>query len=214
MPINIFEPIIPAEQMHFDSATASIVRSIRQHDLLNAWIRLFRRERAIPLLHQYQPDHLHEEQPDLVTYEVRWDNGTCRFLILHGGQNLSRVFGTGKGEGHFVDDLIGAERYRYIFPVFMPAIEARRPVYTVSPVTDVSGVPVSYERLVLPFGAEGVQHLMVSLKAISIEGRFEAQDLMRVGVQGPSYEVCAIIDCDAAVTAPSPITVSDEVIEL
>ena len=38
-------------------------------------------------------------------------------------------------------------------------------MYTVSTVSDVSGVPVSYERLVLPFGAAGaVQHLIVSLK--------------------------------------------------
>src|SRR5262249_1615441 len=148
--------------MNFESADNSIVRSIRQRDLLNAWSRLFRREGTMPLLHQYQPDSLDEEMPDLMYYEVRRGEPAARFLILHGGKNLVRAFGTGQGEGHFVDDLVGAERARFIVPYLHRSIDARRPVYTVSTVTDVGGVPVSYERLVLPFGAAGtVQHLIV-----------------------------------------------------
>lgn len=199
--------------MNFETAQASIVRSIRQRDLLNAWLRLQRREQTLPLLHQYQPDNLHEEMPDLMYYEVKHD-GRFRFLILHGGANLIRAFGTGQPEGRFVDDLVGAERAQFIVPYLLPAIGARRPAYTVSTVYDVGGVPVSYERLVLPFGADNsVQHLIVSLKTISIEGRFETRDLMRADHNEPTYSVCAVIDGDPH-GAPGRIAVTDDVVEL
>lgn len=200
--------------MNFENAQASIVRSIRQRDLLSAWQRLYRREQTLPLLHHYQPDNLDEEKPDLMYYEVRHDGRGLRFLILHGGANLVRAFGTGEPQGCFVDDLVGAERARFIVPYLLPAIAERRPVYTISTVFDVGGVPVSYERLVLPFGAaDSVQHLIVSLKTISIEGRFETRDLMRADSSDPTYSVCAVIDSDSH-PAPGRITVADEVVEL
>jgi hypothetical protein len=200
--------------MNFESADSSIVRSIRQRDLLNAWSRLSRRERTMPLLHQYQPDTLGEEMSDLMYYEVRRGDGGVRFMILHGGANLASAFGTGKPEGHFVDDIVGAERAKFIIPYLLPAIETHRPVYTVSTVSDVSGVPVSYERLVLPFGAADiVQHLIVSLKTISIEGRFETRDLMRADSNEPDYSVCALIDRDPQAAPPS-MAIADEVVEI
>ncbi len=168
----------------------------------------------MPLLHQFQPDSLHEEMPDLMYYEVKHGGGDVRFMILHGGTNLVSAFGTGKPEGHFVDDLVGAERARFIVPYLLPAIETHHPVYTVSTVSDVSGVPVSYERLVLPFGAaDTVQHLIVSLKTISIEGRFETRDLMRAENNGPAYSICAVIDRDPHATPPR-IAVTDDVVEI
>jgi hypothetical protein len=200
--------------MRFESADSSIVRSIRQRDLLNAWSRLFRRERTMPLLHQYQPESLGEEMADLMYYEVRRGSGDIRFMILHGGTNLASAFGTGKSEGHFVDDIVGAERAKFIVPYLLPAIETHRPVYTVSSVSDVGGVPVSYERLVLPFGAaDTVQHLIVSLKTISIEGRFETRDLMRADKNGPAYSVCAVIDREPQ-PAPPSMAIADEVVEI
>jgi hypothetical protein len=200
--------------MNFESADSSIVRSIRQRDLLNAWSRLSRRERTLPLLHQYQPDTLGEEMSDLMYYEVRREDGGVRLMILHGGANLASAFGTGKSEGHFVDDIVGAERAKFIIPYLLPAIETHRPVYTVSTVSDISGVPVSYERLVLPFGAADiVQHLIVSLKTISIEGRFETRDLMRADSNEPAYSVCALIDRDPQAAPPS-LAIADEVVEI
>jgi hypothetical protein len=200
--------------MLFESASRSVVRSVRQSDLLNAWLRVSRRERALPLIHQYRPDRLEDEKADLMYHDVQRESDAFRFLILHGGDNLVRAFGTGKGEGKFLDEIVDAERLVSIIPAFIASIEARRPVYTVSAVSDVSGVPVHYERLVLPFGAnDSVQHLIVSLKTISTEGRFETRDLMRRDTHGPAYLVCAVIDCDANPIS-SRITVADEVVEI
>ena len=168
----------------------------------------------MPLIHQYQPDHLEEEKPDLMYYEVKGDHEPFRILILHGGQNLMQAFGTGKGEGWFLDDLIGPERTRQIVPAFLACIEARRPLYTVSAMADVRGVPVSYERLVLPFGAGNkVQHLIASLKIISTEGRFTNKDLVRPDIQSLAYQVCAVIDQEIDASCPA-IAMADDVVEL
>src|SRR5262249_25543140 len=105
-------------------------------------------------------------------------------------------------------------RARFIVPYLHRSIDARRPVYTVSTVTDVGGVPVSYERLVLPFGAAGtVQHLIASLKTISIEGRFATEKPMRGDNKRPRYSVCAVIDRDPQ-TAQPRMTVTDEIVEI
>jgi hypothetical protein len=200
--------------MHFERAGRSVVRSVRQGELLNVWLRVFKRERAMPLIHQFQPDSLADEKPDLMCYEVKSASGAFRFLITHGGDNLVQAFGTERGEGRFLDEMVDAERLKYITPVFLACIDARRPVYTVSAVSDVSGVPVSYERLALPFGANNnVQQLIVSLKTISVEGRFKTKDLMRRDTRGPSYQVCAIIDHE--LDAPNVTTAAaDEVVEI
>src|SRR5215213_6010311 len=100
--------------MHFESATRSVVRSVRQSDLLNAWLRVARRERALPLIHQFRPDHLEEEKPDLMYYDIRCEGDDMRFLILHGGQNLVRAFATGRNvEGLFLDEFLDAERIAF-----------------------------------------------------------------------------------------------------
>jgi len=219
-PFNFFWSDPPGKTPHevfvtqFDSANRSIVRSIRQRDLLNSWLRAFKRAQSMPLIHQFQPDHLEDEKPDLMYYEVKGDSEPFRFLILHGGKNLVKLFGTVAGEGWLLDDLVGPERYKHIIPTFNACIAARRPIYTVSPVEDVSGVPVSYERLVLPFGASNkVQHLIASLKTISVEGRFTSSNLMRPDAWGSAHQVSAVIDQDIDTALPV-IAAADDVVEL
>jgi hypothetical protein len=191
--------------MHFESASRSVIRSVRQSDLFNGWLRVYRRERALPLIHQFDFERLSEERPDLMYYDVVRTGDDYRYLIQHSGQNLKKAFGTRGSEGKYLDQVLDA---------FIACIEARRPAFTVSAVRDVNGVPVSYERLVLPFGAnDRVQQLIVSLKTISIEGRFETRDLMRAAKQRYSYELCAVIDRDLD-GAQSRLVETSDVVEI
>ena len=201
--------------MKFESANKSVVRSIRQSELLNAWLRIFRRERAMPLIHQYDAVHLNEEKPDLMQYEIRHGDGSIRFMILHGGANLAQTFRTDNREGRYLDEIVDAQRLQSIEPPLLASVETRRPIYTVAAVSDVGGVPVTYERLVLPFGASNtVQQVLVSLKSISIEGRFTTKDLMGPGTNSPSYQVCAVIDRDDLNTPPAKVALADDVFEV
>ena len=56
--------------MDFESANPSIVKSIKQRDLLNTWLRLYAREQQLPRIEEYQPERLADELPDLVYYTV------------------------------------------------------------------------------------------------------------------------------------------------
>ncbi|WP_283807778.1 hypothetical protein [Bradyrhizobium mercantei] len=37
-----------ARALHFESANSSVVKSIRQRDILNTWLRLYARSQTIP----------------------------------------------------------------------------------------------------------------------------------------------------------------------
>lgn len=200
--------------MHFESVSRSVIRSVRQGDLFNAWLRVYRRERAMPLIHQFDYERLGEEKPDLMFYDVVREGGDYRYLVQHHGRNLMKAFGVDNTEGKHLDQYLDAERLGFMTPAFVACIEARRPVFTVSSVRDVKGIPVSYERLALPFGAnDRVQQLIVSLKTISIEGRFETKDLMRAEKQRYSYELCAVIDRDLD-GGQSRMVTTDDVVEI
>ena len=54
--------------MEFQSAQPSIVKSIKQRDLLNNWLRLYAPKQTIPHMSEYQPARIEDELPDLVFY--------------------------------------------------------------------------------------------------------------------------------------------------
>ena len=47
--------------MEFESANPSVVKSIKQRDLLNTWLRLYAREQMMPRIEEYQPERLDDE---------------------------------------------------------------------------------------------------------------------------------------------------------
>ncbi len=61
--------------MEFESAGPAIVRSIKQRDLLNTWLRLYARNERIPELSDYQPERIADEIDDLVFYNVTREDG-------------------------------------------------------------------------------------------------------------------------------------------
>jgi hypothetical protein len=82
-------------------------------------------------------------------------------------------------------------------------------------VQDADGKEVSYERLLLPFGAAGkVEQIVGSFKAISIEGGFKVSHLMGIQARtAPVTAVRAVIDHDF-VPGAAGHHVSDDIIEL
>ena len=59
-----------ASDLDFQSASPSVVKSIKQRDLLNTWLRLYARGQQLPRVEEYQPERLADELPDLVYYTV------------------------------------------------------------------------------------------------------------------------------------------------
>jgi hypothetical protein len=206
--------------LDFRSANPSIVRSVKQRDLLNAWLRAFDRRGALPRLDDYRPERIADELADMMGFDVIGSGGQARFLITQEGSRLTTTYGNehidpDKRTNRYLDDAIGPQRYARVLPSYLSCLAHRRPTYSVIMVQDADGKDVSYERLLLPFGnADAVEQIVGSYKAISIEGGFKIRDLMGVSSRPvPENMINAVIDRNMSVNA-SRHAATDDLIEL
>ncbi len=193
--------------MEFESANPSVIKSIKQRDLLNTWLRLFAREQRMPRIEEYQPARLADELPDLVYYAVDTANRPPRLTIRSDGTRMSSAYGN-TGNGRFLDEYLGARLAPVVMPVYYECVARRLPVYTISHIDDIYGRIVAYERLLLPFSADSVTHVIASLKTISDDGGFEIRNLMR-GSDMPTAKLRAVIDRDLFHRPPGRIPNGD-----
>ena len=206
--------------MKFESADPSVVRSIKQRDLLNAWLRAVGKLRTLPALADYQPDRIADERADMMEFDITGEADKARFLITHEGSRLTATYGNehvdpDKRTNRYLDDAIGPERYARVVAPYRACVIRKRPTYSVSMVQDPDGKDVSYERLLLPFGtADAVEQIIGSYKSISIDGGFKIDNLMGVTAKAtPVSIINAVIDLDFAPGTGGHRT-SDDVIEL
>ena len=198
--------------MEFQSANPTIVKSIKQRDLLNTWLRLYARERVMPRIEEYQPDRLADELPDLVFYTVDTALKPPRLTILSDGTRMASAYGN-TGKGRYLDDYLGTKLVPIVMPVYYECITRALPVYTIANIDDIYGRIVAYERLLLPFSDGGdVTHVVASLKTISEDGGFEIRNLMRGNDTLPTPKLRSVIDRDLFHRAPGRIP-SGDVIE-
>jgi hypothetical protein len=206
--------------MDFCSASPSIVRSVKQRDLLNAWLRAFDKRRVLPRLEDYRPDRIADELADLMGFDVIGAGERVRFLITQEGSRLTATYGNehidpDKRTNRYLDDAIGPQRYARVLPSYLACLAHRRPTYSVAMVQDADGKDVSYERLLLPFGsADAVEQIVGSYKAISIEGGFKIKDLMGVSSKPvPESVIKAVIDRNIVMNS-SRHAAADDLVEL
>jgi hypothetical protein len=193
----------------FESANPTIVKSIKQRDLLNTWLRLYARERLLPRIGEYQPSRLADELPDLVYYTVEADRQPPRLTIQSDGTRMASAYGN-TGKGRYLDEYLGARLAPIVMPVYYQCVARRLPVYTISSIDDIYGRIVAYERLLLPFSEVGqVTHIIASLKTISDEGNFEIRNLMRGNDMLPTAKLRTIIDRDLFHRPPGRIPAGD-----
>jgi hypothetical protein len=195
--------------VEFESANPTIIKSIKQRDLLNMWLRLYAREQVMPRIEQYQPERLADELPDLVYYTVDTAQLPPRLLIQSDGTRMSSAYGH-SGKGRYLDVYLGSRLVPVVMPVYYECIRRALPVYTISDIDDIYGRIVAYERLLLPFAQGGnVTHVIASLKTISEEGGFEIRNLMRGNETLPISKLRSVIDRDLFHRAPGRIPAGD-----
>ena len=206
--------------MQFESSDPSVVRSIKQREFLNAWLRAAGKRRPLPLLDDFQPNRVSEEMADMMGFNVIGEGDSARFLITQAGARLSATYGSdhlkpAERINRYLDDALGPERYAHIITLYRVCLKHRRPAYSISTVQDEDNKDVSYERLLLPFGrGDAVEQIVGSYKSISIEGGFKINNLMGLRPKAvPVILVRAIIDRDFVPSQPSR-QMSDEVVEL
>jgi len=200
--------------LDFESANPTVVKSIKQRDLLNTWLRLYAREQRAPCRDEYKPERIADEAPDLVHYAVDTARQPPRLIIESDGTRMSDAYGnTGKGKS--LEEYIGPRLAPQVMPIYYACVARGLPVYTISTIDDMYGRLVAYERLLLPFsdaGRDDVTHITASLKTISEDGSFEIRNLMRDDQRLPEQKLRAIIDRNLFHRAPGRIA-ADDVIE-
>ena len=195
--------------MEFESANPTIVKSIKQRDLLNTWLRLYAREQLMPRIEEYQPERFADELPDLVFYTVDTAQAPPRLLIESDGSRMSSAYGH-TGKGRYLDDYLGPRLVPVVMPVYYECLRRTLPVYTISSIDDIYGRIVAYERLLMPFSQGGnVTHVIASLKTISEDGGFEIRNLMRGNDTLPTAKLRTVIDRDLFHRAPGRIPAGD-----
>ena len=201
--------IAALETSLFESAQPSVVKSIKQRDLLNTWLRLYARDQSLPRMQEFQPARLEDELPDLVYYTVDTFAQPPRLTIQSDGTRMSNAYGN-TGKGRYLDDYLGATLAAIVMPVYNECIARSLPAYTIANIDDIYGRIVAYERLLLPFAEGGnVTHIIASLKTISEDGGFEIKNLMRGNDKLPVPKLRAIIDRDLFHRLPGRIPSGD-----
>jgi hypothetical protein len=196
--------------LEFQSANSTIVKSIKQRDLLNTWLRLYARDRRIPRIEEYQPERLADELADLVYYTAETAQQPPRLVIQSDGTRMSSAYGH-TGKGRYLDDFVGARLVPVVMPVYHECLRRGLPVYTIANIDDIYGRIVAYERLLLPFsdGGDVTTHVIASLKTICEDGGFEIRNLMRGNDTLPTPKLRAVIDRDLFHRAPGRIPAGD-----
>lgn len=200
----------------FESSAPSAVKSIKQRDFLNTWLRLYAREQRLPKFGEFQPERMSEEAADLVIYRVENDSSPPRVIIDSDGSRMANAYGKGgtSSIGESLADYIGPKLAPLVLPVYYECIDRKMPVFTISRVVDSQGRPVDYERLLLPFSGDiGVGRILASLKTISEEGSFEIRNLMRTNDALPVYRLRCVIERDLFLARPMRKSSSDDTIE-
>jgi hypothetical protein len=194
--------------LDFESANPTVVKSIKQRDLLNTWLRLYAPTQRLPRLEDFQPARIEDELVDLVFMTVE-KTSPPRLIIDSDGTRMSVAYGH-TGKGRYLDEYLGARIAPLVIPVYQRCLERALPVYTVSHVDDTCGRIVAYERLLLPFSdSEGVTQVVASLKTISEDGGFEIRNLLRANKALPTAKLRAVIDRELFHRAPGRIPSAD-----
>lgn len=200
----------------FAPALPSIVKSIRQRDLLGCWLRQLSPPDTLPRYRDFHPDRVGDELIDMMVFHVVRGSGAPRFFIVHEGLNLARAYGADPAvieQTRFLDDAMGLQRYADVAAIYQACVAHRRPVYTVAMVKDQDGKDVAYERLLLPFGDAGeVDQIVGSYKTISIEGGFKIKDIMTLSA--PVSIVNSVIQAMPMSPAGRIRGATDEVVEI
>src|SRR5258708_3989795 len=152
--------------MEYASPDPSVVRSVKQRDLLNAWLRALGERQGLPVLGDYRPDRIADEMADMMGFDVAGVGDSARFVITHEGSRLTTTYGNehidpDQRTNRYLDDAIGPDRYARVVPSYRACLARRRPTYSVSAVQDDDGKDVTYERLLLPFGRTGIVEQIV-----------------------------------------------------
>ena len=179
--------------MQFKLARPDVIRAVNQRWLYKHWNEA-PATRALPVWRDLDSREFAAMSPNLSFTDVIGTNGRPRFLIRYHGSRIGEAYGS-DCHGKYLDEVLPANFRQTALSTYWQVVETRSPVYTAVDTPDRDGRVVHYERLLLPFGRDGVtvDRILASLEMISPEGAFHTNNLMTSGKTPSSYTICATI---------------------
>lgn len=191
----------------FQSVSPSAVRSIKQKDLLNTWLRLYSVQQRLPRVDEFQPERMSDEIPDLALFRVDHSASPPRLIFEQESQRMIAALGH-SSNGRPLDDYLGPKMAAIVMPIYYECIQRALPAYTIFSFEDAQRRKVDYERMLLPFSdGERVSHIVASHKNISEDGSFEINNLMRDSL--PVRQLLSIIDRELFHRMPGRVKAQD-----
>jgi hypothetical protein len=201
--------------MQFQKVHVSIVRSIRQVSLVRDWQRA-RGENSIPRIADFVPNERAGDAVDILINEVHRGGGRLSYLCQVAGDRAVQVFGEAL-QARFLHECLDAPMARAVQPIWDACIHNRLPVYSIVPVMDPDGVPVTLEQIFLPYGRrDGTEAdvMVAALHAWSTEGRFAHRGLLRNIAKTPLHWAVLVDPSMANAARPTvpPLHAGDEIV--
>lgn len=198
--------------MQFQTADVSIVRSIRQVSLVRDWQRS-RGQKALPNLADFVPNERAGDAADILINDVTCEDRKFFYVCRSAGERVAQIFGVDMVSRN-LEDCLDATMAKAARPIWDACVTRKLPVYSILPLADRSGSPVTVEQLFLPYtrGSGETDAMLAVLHAWSTEGRFAIQGLLRDLPKVPLH--WAVVVDPAIGTAPLRATkpATDEIV--
>ncbi|RED41947.1 hypothetical protein BJ123_102118 [Rhodopseudomonas thermotolerans] len=193
--------------MFANPSSAEVVRHVPHRWLINQWARGGRI--ADPALVPFAFEPASIDMSRSIITRVVGDGEPRRYQVLHYGSLMAAATGL-EPRGRYLDEVLPSATRDHVLMQYELCRRSRKPVYSISHISDVHDVPVDYEKLLLPFtGADGEVHCIFTTSLlISTEGRFERDGIFAHG-DFPSANTVVVyaIDVARADDAPSAVAV-------
>jgi PilZ domain/PAS domain len=153
--------------MLFGPTSIQSVRSTNQRELLAQWQRASA-SRLFPEITDFAPPE--RELKQLILWNVEDDGTTRRFRMRRQGERLTETVAT-NFTGKTLDEVVPEPLRTPALAAAHECVEARCAVYSIITTIDANAHVVECERLLLPFGRDGVvEHFIAALQLISYQG--------------------------------------------
>lgn len=156
------------------------IPSSRARALFDWWSGLLA-GRAMPVRGDFLAEELAPWWPDLIFYDAVPSDGTSRFRFRVHGANAVSSDG-GNFTGRFLDEVMPAHLAEPILGCYRAVERRRLALYSQGHWRSAQDYVVGFERLILPFGAERLEHALAFLVRHE-SGRRSGED---GGLEGPS----------------------------
>jgi hypothetical protein len=188
--------------MQFQRAHVSIVRSIRHVSLVRDWHRA-RGTRELPGFADFVPNERAGDSADLSISDISRENGTLSYICRQAGPRVEQVHDA-RMPSRPLSDCLDSGMAKAAKPIWDACVLNRLPVYSIIPLSDRDGIPVTIEQIFLPYARSGADAdvMVAALYACSTEGRFAIQGLLRNIAKVPLH--WAVIVDPAIAAAPRP----------